>query len=137
MYCSKCGSPLGTDARFCEKCGTPVASASSPSDVVREMTKATVDSAVYAAGRLSEISEPGFNDIEISGGYELKPCPFCDGEGTHPMNFDESCPVCRGAGQNKIGTPLSQCQKCDGDGKEFATIDEICKACSGKGFITL
>jgi DnaJ-class molecular chaperone len=64
-------------------------------------------------------------------------CPFCEGEGQHPMNFDQPCPVCRGAGRFTVYEPYSQCQHCDGSGKKFATIDELCSACRGRGVIQL
>jgi hypothetical protein len=106
---SSCFQSLEDDVRFCPKCGTPLASDTSLGDVVRDITTATVDSAMYAVGRASEISDSVFKDPVISKRYDLKPCPFCDGEGTHPMDFDETCPVCRSAGQNRIRIPCAQC----------------------------
>jgi DnaJ-class molecular chaperone len=64
-------------------------------------------------------------------------CAFCEGEGTHPMNFDQPCPVCRGAGRNSFFEPYTQCQQCEGSGKRFATMDEICPTCHGKGYIQI
>jgi len=65
------------------------------------------------------------------------PCAFCAGEGHHPMNFDQPCPICRGAAKVTVMEPFTACQQCEGSGKKFATMDQVCMACQGKGVIQL
>jgi hypothetical protein len=65
------------------------------------------------------------------------PCAFCEGEGHHPMNFDQPCPICRGAAKVTVMEPFTACQQCEGSGKKFATMDQVCMACQGKGVIQL
>lgn len=65
------------------------------------------------------------------------PCPFCEGEGHHPMNFDQPCPICRGGAKISVMEPFTTCQQCEGSGKKFATMDQICPACQGRGVIQL
>jgi DnaJ-class molecular chaperone len=65
------------------------------------------------------------------------PCAFCEGEGHHPMNFDQPCPICRGAAKVSVMEPFTPCQQCESTGKKFATMDQVCMACQGKGVIQL
>jgi len=65
------------------------------------------------------------------------PCAFCEGEGHHPMNFDQPCPICRGAAKISVMEPFTKCQQCEGSGKKFATLDQVCPACQGRGMINL
>jgi DnaJ-class molecular chaperone len=65
------------------------------------------------------------------------PCAFCEGEGHHPMNFDQPCPICRGAAKVTVTEPFTPCQQCESTGKKFATMDQVCMACQGKGVIQL
>jgi len=65
------------------------------------------------------------------------PCAFCEGEGHHPMNFSQPCPVCRGGAKITVMEPFTTCKQCEGSGKKFATLDQICESCQGRGVIML
>ncbi len=36
MFCNQCGTELNPDAKYCKKCGLPIASASAPTEIVRD-----------------------------------------------------------------------------------------------------
>lgn len=65
--------------------------------------------------------------------FEVLPCAFCHGEGEHPQNFRDPCPVCGGKGKVKVNKPNVVCKRCEGEGHEPFKLFDICKVCGGKG----
>ncbi|MCA9547681.1 MAG: molecular chaperone DnaJ, partial [Myxococcales bacterium] len=61
-------------------------------------------------------------------------CQTCDGSGAAPGSKPETCSVCHGAGQVRVGrgfiTMATTCPRCQGRGE---TIAKPCSACDGRG----
>ena len=156
-FCQRCNTNLENYMKFCWNCGTPQA----PQQVFgggppvqqqayqqthhQESFTVSSGSGPYDQHVTVSVSGPGVGQAppppHVHGHMQVNrvmhTCPFCEGEGTHPMNFDQPCPVCRGAGKFTVMEPYTQCQQCEGSGKKFATMDEICPSCHGRGVIQM
>ena len=74
----------------------------------------------------------------------LVKCGFCSGDGHHPENYKNPCPVCNGVGQIVIPDKHVKCGFCSGRCYEYkkktgfwAVGDEKvpCHICSGTGVV--
>ena len=61
-------------------------------------------------------------------------CAYCKGTGTQ-VHTRSQCPVCRGKGFNKVGSPAVVCAFCRGSGEASPRSHITCPACRGKGVI--
>ncbi len=60
-------------------------------------------------------------------------CAFCNGTGHRP-HFRATCPVCKGAGENRITGEYMVCRDCRGSGQKRGTT-LTCYTCTGLGIV--
>ena len=60
-------------------------------------------------------------------------CAFCKGTGHRP-HFRATCPVCKGAGENRITAEYMVCGDCRGSGQKRGTT-LTCYTCTGLGVV--
>lgn len=62
-------------------------------------------------------------------------CAFCQGTGHHP-HYKATCPVCKGAGNNRVSmaSEYMTCADCHGSGRKGGTT-LTCYTCIGLGIV--
>jgi DnaJ-class molecular chaperone len=158
-FCPRCNTSLENYMQFCWNCGTKqVGGQTYGPQQQRPQVMAPVQQAppqqqgYYQQGYGVQSQQPYQQSVTVTYGnpqmamsgpamqqrnQAIIPCAFCEGEGHHPMNFDQPCPICRGAAKVTVIEPYTRCQQCEGSGKQFATMEQICATCQGKGVIQL